>query len=236
MPVNYELKDRIATVAMDDGKVNVMSVAMLTELHAALDRAQADKAVLLLTGRDGVFSAGFDLPGLSSSPENAVKMLSLGFGLAERLLAFPAPVVVACNGHALAMGVFLLVCADYSVAADGRYKIGANEVAIGMTMPRCAVELCRQRLAPAHFSRALNTAEIYAPAAAQAAGFLDRVVPAAELHEAARAEAVRMSKLHMPAYQATKERARALTLKAVREAIELDGAEFRALMKKQSGP
>jgi enoyl-CoA hydratase len=120
--VAYTLAEGIATLAMDDGKANVMSPAMLAELNAALDRAENDKAAVLLTGRKGVFSAGFDLKVLGAGGAAAFDMLMAGFRTAERLLAFNAPVIAACNGHALAMGVFLLAAADYVVAADGAFK------------------------------------------------------------------------------------------------------------------
>src|SRR5215472_76043 len=100
--VTYRLEDSIATIAMDDGKVNVMSLPMLTELNAALDRAVADRAVVVLGGREGVLSAGFDLPVLRAGGPAAARMLHAGFELAERMLAFPAPVLIACPGHAVA--------------------------------------------------------------------------------------------------------------------------------------
>src|SRR5262250_1341187 len=161
--VRYELEDSIATITMDDGKVNAMSLGMIAELNAALDRAQADRAVVVLVGRPGVFSAGFDLPVLRSGGADAVAMVRGGFELAERVLAFPMPVVVACTGHAVAMGVFLLLSGDYRLGAAGPYKITANEVAIGVAMPRAAVEILRQRLAPAYFNRAVTIAEPFAP-------------------------------------------------------------------------
>src|SRR5437868_7098332 len=202
--VSYQLEGQIATVTMDDGKVNAMSLQMLAELHGALDRAVADRALVVLTGRPGVFSAGFDLPVLAAGGPDAAKMLRTGFQLAERLLSMPTPVVIACSGHALAMGVFIVLSGDYRLAADGPFKIGANEVAIGLTMPHTAIELCRQRLAPAHFSRAVINAEIYAPEDAVAAGFVDRVVPAEQLAKEAQAMAVKLAKLNMPAHAATK--------------------------------
>ncbi|HUN31199.1 MAG TPA: enoyl-CoA hydratase-related protein [Trebonia sp.] len=96
--------------------------------------------MVLIEGRDGVFSAGFDLPVLRNGGPDALTMLRSGFELAARLLEFPQPVVIACTGHAVAMGVFLLLCGDYRVGATGPFKITANEVAIGLTMPRAAVE------------------------------------------------------------------------------------------------
>ena len=226
--VTYRFKDSIATIVMDDGKVNVMSVQMLSELNGALDRAIADGAVVVLTGRPGVFSAGFDLTILTAGGADAHRMVKMGFELAERLLSFPTPVVIACNGHAVAMGVFLVLAADYRIGADGAHRIGPNEVAIGITMPFFAIEICRQRLTPAHFNRAVINAEPYSPTDAVAAGFLDRVVPATDLQAEAQRAAAALSKLPMAAHAATKLRAREHTLRAIRAAIEADDAAFRA--------
>ena len=225
--VTYKLEQPICTITLDDGKVNCLSPQMLTEINAALDRAEEDGAVVLLTGRKGRFSAGFDLAVVGKGGSAAVDMLLGGFRLSERLLSFPKPVVIACSGHALAMGSFLLLSGDYRIGADGAYKIGANEVSIGMTMPRFGVEICRQRLAPAHFHRAVITAEIYSPAGAVEAGFLDAVVPADDLITAARDKATALSRLSMPAHMATKLRAREEALTAVHEAIAADEAELR---------
>jgi enoyl-CoA hydratase len=226
--LTYALTGTVATVTMDDGKVNCLSQRMLSDLNHALDRAAADNATVILTGRDQRFSAGFDLPVLKQGGAPAHQMLIAGFELAERMLSFPTPVVIACNGHALAMGAFLLLSADFRVGAAGAFKIGANEVAIGLTMPHSAVEICRQRLTRAHFSRAVISAEIYAPEQAVGAGFLDQVVPAADLLPAAQNVATRLSELDMAAHAATKLRARDDTLRALRKAIEADDDAMRA--------
>ena len=175
--VRYELHDTVATITMDDGKVNVMSPPMLQELNAALDRAAADRAVVLLSGRPGVFSAGFDLAAAPGGRPGGGRHAARRVRAGGALLAFPMPVVIACTGHAVAMGVFLLLSGDYRVGAAGDYESTANEVAIGLTMPRAAVEILRQRLAPAHFNRAVMLAEPFSPANAVEAGILDRVVP-----------------------------------------------------------
>jgi enoyl-CoA hydratase len=224
--VTYHCDDAIAAITIDDGKVNALSLAVLAELDAALDRAERDGAVVILAGRDGVFSAGFDLPVLRAGGPDALAMLRAGFELAARLLAFPRPVVIACTGHAVAMGVFLLLCGDYRVGAAGPYKITANEVAIGLTMPRAAVEICRQRLTPAHFNRAVVLAETFSPADAVAAGFLDRTAEASGVPEAARSVAARLAALDRPAHAATKRRARGQALSAIRSAIDVDMAEY----------
>ncbi|HYM33998.1 MAG TPA: crotonase/enoyl-CoA hydratase family protein [Steroidobacteraceae bacterium] len=226
--VTYSLRNSIATITMDDGKVNVMSLRMLSELNTALDKAITDRAVVVLTGRPGVFSAGFDLPVLRAGGPDARAMIMAGFKLAERLLSFPTPVVVACNGHALAMGVFLVLAADYRVGAAGEFKLGANEVAIGLTLPHVAIEILRQRLTPAYFNRAAITAEIFSPEQAVAAGFLDQVVAVEELHSTARLVADRLAALHMPSHAATKLRVREHNLRAIHNAIETDSAILAA--------
>jgi enoyl-CoA hydratase len=193
--VTYELDTSIATITMDDGRVNVLSPQMLSELNEALDRAVADRAVVVLTGRPGVFSAGFDLPVLAAGGSPAFAMIRAGFELAERILSFPAPVVIGCPGHAVAMGMFLLLSGDYRVGAAGPYKITANEVALGITMPWAAVEICRQRVAPTHLTRAVILAEVFSPSDAVTAGLLDKVVPAAELPDVTTGTASELAKL-----------------------------------------
>jgi enoyl-CoA hydratase len=222
--VSYRRDNSIATITMDDGKVNALSSPMLTELGAALDRAAADHAVVVLTGRPGTFCAGFDLPVLRAGGPAASAMVQAGFELAERLLSFPTPVVIACTGHAVAMGAFLLLSGDYRVGAAGPYKITANEVALGITMPRVAIEICRQRLTPAHLTRAVLLAEVFSPGDAVTAGFLDRVVPASEVPGAARDTATGLATLNMDAHAASKLRTREHALKAIRAAFETDEA------------
>jgi len=221
-PVSYELRDSVATITMDDGKVNAMSPAMLSALNDALDKATSDRAIVVLTGRRGTFSAGFDLKVLTGGGPDAQEMVTMGFELGYRMLSFPTPIVVACSGHAIAMGVFLLLAADYRLGADGPFRIGANEVAIGITMPRFGVEICRQRLAPAHFSRAVILSEMYKPADAVAAGFLDRVVSPPELQDEAQRYAADLTKLNLAAHTASKLRMREPALKAIRAAIDAD--------------
>lgn len=155
--------------------------------------------------------------------------MKAGFELAERVLSFPAPVVIACTGHAVAMGAFLLLSRDVRLAAAGQFKIGANEVAIGLTMPHFGIEICRQRLAPAHFNRAVINAEMYAPDQAAIAGFVDRIVPATELLTAALGAARTLGKLNMTVHSATKLRARSNALRAIRAAIEMDVAALIAI-------
>lgn len=227
--VTYEPHDALAHVRMDDGKANALSPRMIEGLTTALERARAEERAILLLGRTGVFSAGFDRSVLGSGGRAAGDMFLAGFALAEQLLSFPRPIVAACGGHALAMGAFLLLSVDYRVGAEGPFKIGENEVAVGLTMPHFGIEVSRQRLLPSFFQRSVINAEIHTPAQALAAGFLDRVVPPSELEASASRVATELAQLPATAYAATKERTRAQGLAAIRHAIELDRADFRAL-------
>jgi len=226
--VETRCADGVATITMDDGKANALSPAMLAAVNRGLDEAEAQPAVVLLTGRPGTFSGGFALPVLMGGGAEALAMLRAGFALSERLLSFPTPVVIACPGHAIAMGAFLLLSGDVRLGAAGPFRIVANEVAIGLTMPRAAVEICRQRLTPAAFNRAVLLSETFAPDDAVPAGFLDRVVDAPALAAAARDTATALGRLDPTAHAATKARTRAATLDALRTAIAADFAELEA--------
>ncbi len=220
--VRYELQDGVATVSLDDGKVNALSIETLRALHGALDRAEQDGAVTIVRGREGYLSAGFDLKVFGEGVEPVLEMLRLGATLAERLLSFPAPVVLACSGHAVAAGSFLALATDARIGADGPFQIGLNEVKIGLTVPWFAIELARHRLAPAHFDAAVVSARMYGPKEAVTAGFLDRVVPAEQLDAAALETARLLSQLDMRAHAASKLRVREDALKRLRAAIETE--------------
>ncbi|MFP3899413.1 MAG: crotonase/enoyl-CoA hydratase family protein [Acidimicrobiia bacterium] len=223
--VTYEAEGPVAIVTMDDGKVNSLSPALLSEVDGALDRAQAEGAVVVLTGREGVFSAGFDLPTLQAGGPGAIAMVRAGFELAHRLLSFPTPVVIACSGHAVAMGLFLVLSGDHRIGVQGAaHKIVANEVAIGLTLPRAAIEICRERVDPAHLSRILTLAETFSPDTAVGTGLLDGVVPPGELLTVARATAERLAGLDLGAHAATKLRVREQVLTRLRAALESDQA------------
>jgi enoyl-CoA hydratase len=146
-------------------------------------------------------------------------MLHLGATLAERVMSFPFPVVTACTGHAYPMGAFLMLAADRRVGAEGDFRIGLNEVAISLTLPRFAVEIARQRLSPAYFNRCV-TGDLYGPGEAVTAGFLDEVVPPAELAKRTREIAEGLAQIDLEAHAGTKLRIRAQALAALREAIE----------------
>ncbi|MHA1554483.1 MAG: enoyl-CoA hydratase-related protein, partial [Alphaproteobacteria bacterium] len=98
--VQYSLQDRVATIQIDDGKRNALSPQVLHEIYQALEQAESDRAIVIMTGRESVFSAGFDLHVMKRGGVNALRMLRAGYGLTARVMAYPYPVIAACNGHA----------------------------------------------------------------------------------------------------------------------------------------
>ena len=183
-----------------------------------LDAAEKAGAVTVLRGRPGIFSAGFDLGTFEKGPEATVAMVGAGARLALRLLAFPLPVLTVCTGHAYPMGAFLMLSADVRLGLAGPFRIGLNEVAIGLTLPSFAIELARHRLAPAGFAR-ITTAALFDPEEAMRLGYLDRVLAVGELDAAVEAEVQRLLALDRPSFVATKARIRSRLLPAVRAAI-----------------
>lgn len=218
--VSYKSGGRIARVTMDDGKVNVMSVAMLKALHEAFDRAEREQAIVVLSGRPGQFSAGFDLNVFArGNVRESLEMVRLGAELALRLMSFPTPIVAACTGHALPMGAFLMLASDVRIGADGPFRIGLNEVAIKLAVPSFAVELARSRLTPSYLAR-LNVGALIGPAEAVVAGYLDRVVAPEALHETVDAAASALLAIDMPSHATTKQRVRGPAIAAMQAAIE----------------
>lgn len=218
--VTVDATDLVHVITMDDGKANALSPALQQAINDALDGAEAANAAVVLAGRPGRFSAGFDLGVLSAGGSDGVRMLRGGFLLAHRLLSFPRPVVIACTGHAIAMGSFLLLSGDTSVAADGPFRIHANEVAIGMTMPYGALALLRNRLAPAAYQRAAVLAEPFTPANAQAAGWVDHLAEPEAVVATALERATALAGLDATAHAGTKRRTRANLLAELAETTD----------------
>ena len=220
--VGYELENGIATVTLNNGKVNAISPDVIAELNACLDRSEADEAIMILTGRPGILSGGYDLKVMTSAPDNAIALVAAGSTLARQMLAHPFPIIVACPGHAVAKGAFILLSADYRIGVDGPFRIGLNEVEIGMTMHHVGIELARDRLRKSYLNRSVINAEMFDPQEAMAAGFLDAVVAPEELMPAARAVAEDMKRLNMSAHAKTKVKMRAGLLQILDDAIEAD--------------
>jgi enoyl-CoA hydratase len=222
-PATYSRDGAIGHIVMNDGKANVMSAEMLNALLAAFDQAERDKTVVVLSARGKHFSGGFDLNVFArGSAEDQYLMVKAGAELALRVLSFPFPVVAACQGNAFPMGAFLIMSSDHRIAAEGDYRIGMNEVAIGITPPRWAIEVARQRLLPAYLSRTVVTGEMFGPAEAVTAGFFDRLVGAADLERAAQEAALAISKINLANHAVAKQRLRGEVIANIRRLIDED--------------
>ena len=220
--VSYQCDDGLAILTLCNGKANAISPDVIAGLNLALDRAEQDKAVVILTGQAGILSGGYDLKVMMSSPENAIGLVSLGSTLARRMLANPYPIIVACTGHAVAKGAFLLLSADYRIGVEGSFTIGLNEVRIGMTMHHTGIALARDRLRKSAFQRSVINAEMFNPQTAKDAGFLDEVVAADELMPAAIRMAQQLKTINLKAHAKTKLKVRKALLDTLDQAIELD--------------
>lgn len=218
--VAYSITDGIARILIDDGKRNAMNPILLRALHRAVERAEGEARAVVLTGRPGVFSAGFDLQVFARrDPSELHDMIRLGAELALRLYAMPLPVVVGCTGHAYPMGAFLMLASDFCFGVEGPYLIGLNEVAIGLAIPRFAVELARARLAAPYFNRII-TGEMLGPGEAREAGFMSSLSEAQSLDQLVEAKARDLAKLDPAAYRQTKSRVRGAAAAIIRQAID----------------
>jgi enoyl-CoA hydratase len=222
--VHYSVEASVATIQMDDGKVNALSPDMQREISEALDHAELEGiGAVVIAGNNRVFSGGFDLGVLTGGGDAAIAMLAGGFELAARVLAFPKPVVMAATGHAIAMGSFLLLSGDHLIGSPD-HRVMANEVAIGLTVPHAALAIMRHRLTPAAYQRAACLAVPFAGEEAVAAGYLDELVQSDRVRARAEEVARNLTALDARAHASSKLLARAGVLDAIRTGIDL---EFR---------
>ncbi len=211
----------VSIITLDDGKVNVFSPDMIEQLNIILDKVPEDKGSILIQGKEGMFSAGFDLKVMQGGDTEAMsKMAAGGFKLLARVYSFPRPVVVACSGHAIALGAFLLCCADYRVGAKGEYTVQANEVRNNMSIPTPILEISKSRISKAHWYRAILNAEAYNIEDSIEAGYLDEVVEATNLSNRAMEVANDLATLDHPHYKMTKELDQKATLDKVLSSIQ----------------
>jgi enoyl-CoA hydratase len=219
--MNYELRNEVAIVSLDDGKANVVGHSFIDELNEALNRAEQDSAgAVILRGREGIFSAGFDLGEFKKGAEAGMSMVSKGMQLLIRLYSFPLPLVVACTGHGIAMGAFIILACDKRIGVRGKFKITLPETAIGMELPAVMMELTASRISPQYITRVVIQSEVFDPDQALEIGFLDEVVEVGALDDKAMAIAKQLAQLPGVQYAANKLLARKKTLLAMTEEFD----------------
>lgn len=179
------MTDGVAVLRLDDGKANAVGYATLEAIDTAIAEAESSANALVIAGREGRFSAGFDLKAIQAGPDAPRQLAAAGARTAMRIYGASVPVVAACTGHALAFGAIMLLSSDLRVGAQGNAKIGLNELSIGLPLPIFAMELARDRLSPRHFTVATTLAKVFSPEGAAEAGYLDEIVEADTVVEAA---------------------------------------------------
>lgn len=219
--MEYKINNNIITLTFDDGKANVVGHKFLEDINQGLDRAEEEHAgAVILCGREGMFSAGFDLGEFKKGPEQGMALVKRGFELLVRLYSFPLPLVAACTGHGIAMGAFIIMACDYRIGSRGNFKMSLPETAIGMDLPPILVELTASRIAKRHLSRVALQSEVYNPEQAVEAGFTDEVVDIAALAARAMEVAEKLAQLPPAQYATNKLSTRVHTLQAMRDSLE----------------
>lgn len=190
-----------------------MSAPVIAEINEGLDRSAQEARAVVIRGRDGVFSGGFDLKVIRGSDE-ALKatMRKAGMELLKRLYLSPQPIILAVTGHAVAMGALLTLTADWRIGVTGDFRIGLNETSIGLPLPVAGLELARDRLAPTALQRATINAEQFSPADAVAVGYLDKAVEVSDFDSAVIEAASKLGALDPTAFAETKRRVRQGTI------------------------
>ncbi len=227
--LTIDRNDDVVILTMDDGRANALGPDLSGALSAAISEASADESVaaIVLAGREGRFSGGFNLDIIASGDASAtLSMVADGGSLVRQLYGCDVPVVAACTGHAVAAGALLLLGCDVRIGPDAPVKIGLNEVAIGMTLPRWALIIAAERLSKRHLQRSVVNARLLDGAGAVNAGFLDEAVDPDAVLDAAIAEAKSMSALDRGAYIKTVEAVRSGPLAAMDEALVSDRAKI----------
>ncbi len=218
--MKYELDNNIATLTFDDGKANVVGITFLEEINASLDRAgQEQVSAVILRGREGMFSAGFDLKEFEKGVEEGLTMVRRGFELLVRLYSFPLPLVAACTGHSIAMGAFIMMACDMRIGTRGDFKMSLPETRINMDLPPILLELTRSRISRRHMTRVALLSEVYSPEQAVDAGFIDEVVEADELTARTTAVAAELAQLPQQQFAANKLAIRADSLQIMKDSL-----------------
>ena len=210
----------ISTITLDDGKANVFSSKMSQDINQCLDEVATEDGCLIITGKEGMFSAGLDLKTIQSGDtDKIIEMSTAAFKLLARIFSFPRPVIAACSGHGIALGTFLLCCCDYRIGVKGDFMIGANEMRTNMVIPDPILELIKFRVAQSHKYRAILGAEMYSIDKALDAGLLDEIVSPDDLVKTVNEKAKDLATMGHPSYTMTKELFIAEPLKKINQAI-----------------
>jgi enoyl-CoA hydratase len=221
--LTYEVRGAVAWITLDDGGPNALNTEIFDAFFASLDAAEQDADVgsVVIAGRPGFFSAGMDLKWMQRISREELGTIGPNLArLAHRIYIFPKPVIAAVEGHAIAGGAVILLACDRSVGAHGEYKIGLNEVGIGIPFGGFAMKLAQTHLVPAAFGGGLLHGEVFMPQRAYELGYLDELVEPALLQSRVTEIAERAAGLSSFAYIGTKHAMRGELAEEIREQAE----------------
>ena len=211
----------ISIIKLDDGKANAFSYDMLSQVNELLAKVPRDSGALVITGREGLFSGGFDLKTLATGDmEKITKMVQLGYNLLLELFSFDRPIVAAVSGHSIALGLFVTCSADYRIAIDGKYVCQANEVRNNMDIPTQIMEILKARVNKKYFYPAVYHSDAYSVQESIEVGFIDEVVSEDQFMERAMEKAKELATLPHPFYANTKKTAQEDVRQKIADAIE----------------
>lgn len=218
--LTYSVENDVATIQLDDGKANAFSNAMFDAVNAAMDQAETDAKIIVLRGKDGIFSAGYNLKELMLGGETAVNLVRRGSEFAVRMMETPKPIICAGDGHIVALGAFIFLAADYRIGNNGAFQVGLPETAKGLPMHNFGRELAMPRLNRRYFSRAFINGEMFTPDQAVDVGYLDEAVDDVD---ASIDKAVAFFKgVSLPAFAINKPRGHQTLMPVLKQAIEDD--------------
>jgi enoyl-CoA hydratase len=194
----------VGVLTLDRPPANALDETLLADLGAALAAARGDDGVraVVLTGAGAFFSAGFDLSAPRRDDAAARRLRTMYRDVHVDLLAFPKPTVAAVSGHAVAGG--LVLACDYRLGREGEYRVGLNEVAIGASFPRVAMEIVRLRLPHARASELALGAALYPASLATRLGIVDELLPPESFDATVLRRAARLAGFPREAYAHTK--------------------------------
>ena len=221
--VSVEMSDGVAVVRLERPPANALAPELLDEGAALMRDLRADPpGAVVLTGSGGFFSGGVDLKLAPSLDEDGQRRMVAGINrLFIDWYSFPRPVVAAVNGHAVAGGMILALCADRRIGCDSA-TYGLTELRVGIPYPAAAIACVRAELTPGAARRLVLEAELIDARAALGHGLVDELLPAEAVLERGLAVARDLAALPGATYEIVKEQLRGPEIAAMREAAERD--------------
>lgn len=196
----------IGILQLNRPKANAINTLMLNELCHVLKKINEEPIKgLIITGKHPFFSAGLDVIELYQYDKDDIhNFWKVFLNVIEKLCALPIPVIAAISGHCPAGGCVLSLCADYRIMEQGNYRIGLNEVAVGVVVPPFIHELYASVIGDRQAYKAILSASLFNPEEAKAIGLVDEVVPEKQSIEVAKTLMSKLTNFNHVTWKKTK--------------------------------